>query len=1599
MRKLIGLAMALLLPVATWASTPSYENTDYQDWAYSAGIVVWRATNNLFHASTLADVTSDGTISDEEYDLGSAGHPWNAFARTVNGSANQNYTAPGLTLVFDKSGYTATSDAQFAPLSFGGLWVRALAAENTPYTILDNSASMDRTVELGATDKNTYFKFDASFTFNRNSPVKVLGEAVVEIADGATFTINQRAGKGAVVDADASLFLTGQGTLAVVGGLTVNGALDLSGATKPTISGDVTLAGGSTIILPANTVVDAENPFTICSGNLEAPGLMYVTIGAGTPLQAMLTVSNGKITKIDAVTQTEITFTSDYPAVVPYGFTYTYVNEASETATIPAVTVNGTLKTSGPITITDLDIANGADFEVVAGNTTVNCSADCKLKGNIKVDAGATLTNTRTDSLSYNHSMTVDIYGTLAMGTTRWSVPGGCTFKLHAGAQVTGAGDTHASLDFINGANRGLDVYAGEGTGSVTIEGKMRVRANETRIWIAENTTLVLASGIADGGGHHAGFKQVGPGTLEIHANSVGLSGNASIMTQGTLRLVDTNFSIPVRLDGDSSYLEVVATEAATIVPVNVWTANNNITFSGAGKVNGSIMKASSPSGNLAAALQSSAWIGTFVADWEGSHNTQFDINSYGNANSVVEVRRLVGGFVSGSNANVTVVPTVRVFGFMKLGNGYSGKITTLTKLTGDGVFTNESYSVDITTLDKFTGTLVPLIGSQYVGMRIGTINLSSAPVAGDKIVNLGDGANIGEIENTKVSVNGVVDESFNGKLEVKSDGIYVAMPSVTINVPAVANATATVTVNDETVEPTTPGGNAYSVEEGATVTVTYSANEGYELSGTTTYTIANAAEGSTITITDTQAAAYVAALYAASTTNYTTLQAAVTAAADARNSKIVLLGSTASESATIPAVDSAKFYVVTNVYECGTISYPAGDYIAVTTSETVDIAGVGEDLAATVYSVTKAAVAVTVSGERSLYMAMYIGDAVNAAIAGGLGSTIEFVNGTDSTPYVSTLEAAGFTVENDVWTFTTLPVAKVTHGVIETSYATLAMAFGNADNGDTITVLADNTLTGEIAVSKNLTLDLNGYTVTGAAGDFPMFNLGEVSFTITDTSEGKAGKAVSAASKVILSGNSCTFTLAAGTLESGDEPVFIWDEGGARVVNINGGKIVCNTTAGYAVRVTYGTVNMTAGEVDSACSGFYMKNAIVSGGTIKISPEQAREVFYEFEGHTTITVTGGTFNRDVTNFVDTDEYEVVNNGNGTYTVRTDKGWIYEASDYPGYTGSWETPLTYDQETGKARIEDGNTYTASKPSDGRMVTLNMTIAFDDACSDDEAYEGVKAAVRLGEGETEGTYVFQLYTSESGTAKWVDVAAENVTPTIETDYTFAFVLDMTNKTYTATVGGAALAAGATTTFAFASANTSATVQSVEFTGSGTLTSLTGSYNNDAPADVFAKDQVVGNVTLTSRQAAWLNAQKNYAALAAKIATMTATAFNDAYLLNLDILDEEYDGTYEFAVTGFTLGPVEVAGDPDPITVDDAVTVTVKLERKGALDGGINGILKLKGGNSIPASSFEVIEGEGVVIDDATFKAGDEATIVFEKDDDAAFYQPVIVEAVE
>ena len=1343
-------AFALALPLAAMAVTTA----GYEQFGDTAGVMLWRGglSTNDFHTSTVIDVASDGTPG-AEYAMTWANNNAQSSKRFCRTESSGGYSAPGLVLVYDEAGYRASVDSSFTPLSFGGLWVKALQADNTPYTITGASDSKERDTEFGNSTYvgTTLFKFEKSFTIDRKGAFKFLGTANIDVAEDAVFSINASYPSQSISVPSGSTFKpTGKGSISIGNtgiGLSVAGALDLSASTstRPIIVGNVTLNAGATLVFPSGTTIDGEAPFTVCSGTLTASDNVYVKIGDGEAVLMSLTVSGGAITATESVA-TELTFTEDFPNVVPFGCVYTFIGGDTTDAlvTLSAVTVNGTLKTSKYIKITDIATSVGSALEVLDGVTTVGGSADCKIKGSITIDAGATLKNIKTDSLNYNSpSLTVDVYGTLDMGTTRWSVREGVTFKVHPGAAVTGAGDSLASLDFLS-AN-GIDVYGGAGANSVTIEGPVRVRGNESRFWVDENMTLVLAGGIKDGSDHHGGFKQVGPGTLEIHANSVGLSGNASIMTQGKLRLVDTTLAFPVELQGSSSYLEVVATGAETNVPVKVTSiANNNVTFSGAGKVSGSITKTSAPGGNLATALQSSAWTGTFVADWAGAHGTQFDANAYGNANSVVEVTKLVGGYVSGSNANVTVVPTIKVSGFMKLENGYSGKVTTLTKLTGGGVFTNETYSVDVTTLDNFTGMLVPLIDSQYVGMRIGTINLSSAPVAGDKIVNLGDGANIGQIANTKVSVNGVVDESFTGKLEVKSDGIYVKA-NVTITITPVTGATATVTVNGE---PREIEDGHITVTVGDMVVVTYTGDEDHKITGspvefeasTTTTSVdtssvtseeykaqvmSGTAAGKYTSVTEALSVVYMTYanpagvvvkvldpdyedggsynelyIWDESTRTYTfrtfvarvgmknydslaeamsevTAGGTVVCLVDAITLDDVLvitnevtLGCVASGT-TITGADLNKFIrldegaalklVSTISVNCqirfndvgATVTVPEEDYTEPSMRPITgySYASTSNGDGTKTYSLVKtlylyaAGVNVTLayspSGETMGAIAVVNeGDVINftATPAEGYENPVVTANNVTLTPeagvYSVTIGDTNMTIQA---TATEMPkVAEIAGGG---QYASLSAAFANAQDGNTIKVLADNTLTGETSVTNNnLTLDLNGFTVTGAAGDNPMFNLGAVSFTIKDTSAGGAGKVVSPDSKVILSGGPCTFTLESGTLESGDVTVYIWGDGEAneRVVNINGGKLICNkdgTVNAYAVMNINGTVNMTSGEVESKCSGFDARNITVSGGSLMIDSGASRNVFYGSWQDSIVTVTGGTFNRDINEY------------------------------------------------------------------------------------------------------------------------------------------------------------------------------------------------------------------------------------------------------------------------------------------------------------------------------------------------------------------------------
>ena len=1676
-------AAACALPLAAMAGTTA----GYEDFGDVAGVVLWRATQTTFHDSTVADVSANGTVGDEYAMLADqSAKSWKRFA------SNQTaYSAPGMLLVYDKASsddetpvdYTQNSEPDFGPLSFGGLWVQTLAANGSPFKLADSGS---RATEFGNASYSgtTLFKFDKSFTIDRQGTFSFLGTVNLAVAQDAVFTINPSyPAQSIVVASGSTLAPSGAGTITLnTAGLTVNGTLDLTASTLPTISGNVRFASGSSLVLPAGVATGEAISVAVCSGTLTADGVVSVKIGTADPINAALTISGGAITQIDEAV-VEQTFTSDYPSVVPAGYIYTFTT--SVPTTLPSVTVKGTLKTEGDFSITDLTVAASGALDVVSGNTTVGGAATKQLSGNITVRSGATLTNTLGDSLNYNGAMTVDIYGTLAMGTTRWSIPDGCTFKVHGGATVTGTGDGYGVLDFLAANDRGLDVYADSSASSVTIEGAVRVRNNNTRIWVASGMTLVLQSGIVEKNQQAGSFKQTGPGTLEICATQTGLTGGTSTMHQGTLRLNNTTTAIPLAFNGTAA-LEIVATDAATTVPVNVTSINGNgVTLTGNGKANGTITKTAAPSGNLATFLQSSAWEGTFVADWAGANGTRFDINSYGNANSTVRVTKLVGGYASDDSVdNFTVIPTVEVSGFMTLDNGYSGKVTTLTKLTGSGVFTNKTYSVDVTTLDNFTGTLATLISTQYIGMRIGTINLSSTPAAGAKIVNITSDSNIGNIANTKVSVNGVVDDTI--ALEVKSDGIYVAVPATTVDItiPEVANATVSVTADGVAV---TPVNGVVTVDIGAAVVVTYTAAEGYQLTGDAISFTASAST-TTVDVSNISVAAIVANVTSAdgqTTTPYTSAASAIAAADDGETvtlleatvtlteiltvSKSIAIASGNASGTTItgsglsvyPQLAAANLTVGANVMfgsqlrvtsSDATITYPTGSvpnyrppsgYQSQTTDNANDTSTI------TFYQqvyVIAAGTNATLADENGNQLGSFTPVASGGTFvftvtpAAGCALVRVTADGVELTPSEGKYSIS--IGSSNVSIYAVAGVAVVTGGDSDEYCSSLRAAVDAATSGQTVTLLADDRVSFtednlELSIGKALTIDGAGHTIygvndyTGGKGDHDIYISGSGDVTIKNVTLAEFGGAVANNMRTypIWTGSAYTGTL---TLDNVTVRNF-----NRTAFNLNGGTVVvkdCTITGdkskdtyfqsgieAYNANVTVqGTTTITgtgSNLVDwpeAACLQLGNPNGSVAGaGSITVTggtftgdygiivASNASEVVSvtggtfngvleveDGEGGS-LAISGGTFNAVVPEEYLAEGYEVLDNGDGTYGVRVDKGWVYAAQGYWNYTGAW-TGVTPEDDDQKVTIEDGARYTATKASAGTLVTLDMTMSFDDINDDNDDLGDAKAAIRLGEGETEGTYVFQLYTYENSAAVWKN--ATGFTPEKETDYNIVFVLDLTNKTYTASVitgAGAttnALSVGGSKTIAFANQGEVTPVQTIDFVGSGTVSSIEGSYEDAPEPEGFVENQVIGGVTLTSAQAAWLNGQSNYDALAAKIATMTATAFNDAYLLNLDILAST--SGYVFAVTDIDVGT-------------GTVDVKVQLTRTGALTENekakpIVGTLKLKGTATL-GTAFTELATEAVEFDtDADFGNGaTETKVKVDTDEtDAKFYQAVI-----
>ena len=186
--------------------------------------------------------------------------------------------------------------------------------------------------------------------------------------------------------------------------------------------------------------------------------------------------------------------------------------------------------------------------------------------------------------------------------------------------------------------------------------------------------------------------------------------------------------------------------------------------------------------------------------------------------------------------------------------------------------------------------------------------------------------------------------------------------------------------------------------------------------------------------------------------------------------------------------------------------------------------------------------------------------------------------------------------------------------------YETLADAIRLAAKGKTITLLDNVTENVEIKANKNLTLDLNGFTLNGGTGTAKAALTNYGTITITDSSADKTGtikrddKGIEGEISYYVINNKGTMTIESGTVSnnsgyrktnptgsmSGSSLICNGDDDALTpVLNIEGGKFVQENFIAIKNGLL-GTLNVSGGEISSkhsAIQNWY--KATITGGTI----------------------------------------------------------------------------------------------------------------------------------------------------------------------------------------------------------------------------------------------------------------------------------------------------------------------------------------------------------------------------------------------------------------
>lgn len=261
------------------------------------------------------------------------------------------------------------------------------------------------------------------------------------------------------------------------------------------------------------------------------------------------------------------------------------------------------------------------------------------------------------------------------------------------------------------------------------------------------------------------------------------------------------------------------------------------------------------------------------------------------------------------------------------------------------------------------------------------------------------------------------------------------------------------------------------------------------------------------------------------------------------------------------------------------------------------------------------------------------------------------------------------------------LAVAKVG----EIAYTSLDAAFEAAKDGDTVTLLAD--ITEDVVINKNITFDLGGKTITNTGA-------GKATLTVASgaTATVKNGSIVGGASYYNIQNNG-TATLEGITATAGNTGSSMIDNwgtltitsgtytGGLNVVKseegstlvINGGDFTLNyaPSSGYtAVILVYGDTTITSGTFTQTATPKWGSPQVVMTGVVEgypaitritggtfVNKKSGSNIFHGLGKATSdnFEVSGGSFNKSISDGYCADGFIPTKNADGTYGVKEGK--------------------------------------------------------------------------------------------------------------------------------------------------------------------------------------------------------------------------------------------------------------------------------------------------------------------------------------------------------